>query len=230
MNGTVIQSRGLVAGYGSMSVVQNLDLHVSSGEVVALLGPNGAGKTTTVMTLAGHLPAMGGEVRLFGAPVASPLYRRVRAGLALVAEQRTVFMNLTVAENLRVNRGNTDLALELFPELEPHLRRRVGMLSGGQQQILALARAVSRSPSVVLADELSFGLAPVLVDRVLSAVRTMADRGVGVLLVEQHVHKALEIADRGYVLRHGEVHMEGAASWLRSKSDEIRQSYLAADA
>ena len=225
---TVIASHALRAGYGAMCVVPSLDLEVGSGEVVALLGPNGAGKTTTVMTLAGLLPTIGGEVRLFDKRVKSPLHRRVRAGLGLITEQRTVLMNLTVAENLRVSRGNTDLALELFPELEPHLKRRVGMLSGGQQQMLALARVFSRSPSVVLADELSLGLAPLLVNRLLQAVRAMADRGVGVLLVEQHVHKALQIADRGYVLRHGEVHMAGPASLLRSKSDDIRRAYLAA--
>lgn len=223
----VIEARRLNAGYGSVVVVDELDLRVERGEVVALLGPNGAGKTTTLLTLAGELPALGGEVRLFGQDAKSlPLYKRARAGLGLITEERTVLMNLTVAENLRVNRGDPDRACELFPELIPHMKRKVAMLSGGQQQILALARAFSRNATALLADELSLGLAPLLVNRLLSAVRTIADQGTGVLLVEQHIHKALELADRAYVLVQGKVQISGTASELRGRMADIQDSYL----
>jgi ABC-type branched-subunit amino acid transport system ATPase component/ABC-type branched-subunit amino acid transport system permease subunit len=227
---TVLEARGLDAGYGQIRIVRSLDLEVRAGEIVALLGPNGAGKTTTLLTLAGELPPLGGEVFLHGAATTAPFYQRVRGGLGLVSEERTVLMRMTVAENLRVNQGDSDLALELFPELEPHLKRRVGMLSGGQQQMLSLARALSRRPSVLLADELSLGLAPLIVDRLMSAVRTAADEGVGVLLVEQHIHRALEVADRSYLLLHGQVELSGDADDLADRIDEIQGAYLSSTA
>jgi branched-chain amino acid transport system ATP-binding protein len=223
----VIQTRGLKAGYGATAIVRDLDLEVRAGEVVALLGPNGAGKSTSILTIAGELPMLGGEVYLHGQKTTGPLYQRVRAGLGLITEERTVLMRMTVAENLRVNRGDSDLAIELFPELEPHLKRRVGMLSGGQQQMLALARALSRRPTALLADELSLGLAPLVVDRLLAAVRKAADEGVGVLLVEQHIHKALEIADRCYIMRRGEIELEGSAAELTNRLDDIQKLYFA---
>src|SRR5205085_3122741 len=176
----VIAARGLRAGYGATVVVRDLDLEVRAGEVTALLGPNGAGKTTTLMTLSGDLPALGGEVRFGGVATTSRLHHRARQGLALVTEQRAVFTRLTVEENLRIGRCDRRIALELFPELEPHLKRRVGLLSGGQQQMLALARALSRSPKLLLADELSLGLAPLVVERLLTAVRDAANDGVAV--------------------------------------------------
>jgi ABC-type branched-subunit amino acid transport system ATPase component len=222
----VLETRGLVAGYGSTAIVRGLDLEVKAGEVVALLGPNGAGKTTSLLTLAGELPALGGDIYLHGEKTTAPLYRRVRAGLGLVSEERTVLMRMTVAENLRVNRGDSAYALELFPDLEPHLKRRVGMLSGGQQQMLALSRALSRRPTVLLADELSLGLAPLIVNRLLDVVRAAADEGVGVLLVEQHVHKALEIADRVYVLNRGRVQLSGSGVELRDRIEEVQSTYL----
>jgi branched-chain amino acid transport system ATP-binding protein len=226
---TLIEARCLIAGYGAITIVDNLDLHVDAGEVVALLGPNGAGKTTTVMTLAGELPPLGGEVFLNGERTTAPLYRRARSGLGLITEERTVFMSMSVAENLRVNRGDVELALELFPELVPHLKRQVGMLSGGQQQILALARAFSRKSTIILADELSLGLAPIIVNRLLGAIRAIADRGAAVLLVEQQIHKALKYVDRGYVLRQGRIGMEGDVKFLEQHLDEIRRTYLEAE-
>jgi branched-chain amino acid transport system ATP-binding protein len=209
VKGPLIGADELDAGYGSTVVVRDLSLHVDEGEVVALLGPNGAGKTTTLRALCGELPALGGKVLMDGAPTSAPLFRRVRAGLGLVSEERSVLMGLTVLENLRVSRCDIDLALDLFPELEEHLRRRAGQLSGGQQQMVALARALARRPKALLADELSFGLAPRVIDHLLSAVRAAADRGLGVLLVEQHVHKVLAIADRAYVMRQGRVVLHG---------------------
>jgi ABC-type branched-subunit amino acid transport system ATPase component len=225
----LIQTEKLCAGYGTATVVRDLDLEVNPGEVVALLGPNGAGKTTTLMTIAGELPTLGGRVLLNGKETKAPLHLRVREGLGVVSEERTVLMRLTVAENLKVCRGDVDHAIELFPELKEHYNRRVGMLSGGQQQMLSLARALSRRPTMLLADELSLGLAPLVVTRLLDAVRKVADEGVGVLLVEQHIHKALEVADRAYVLRLGEIQLAGSASDLLARIGEVQQAYFTAE-
>lgn len=226
----VLEARGLTAGYGSSAViVRDLDLNVAPGEVVALVGPNGAGKTTTILTLCGELTPLGGEVWMHGVPTTAPLHLRARQGLGLVTEERSVLMSMTVAENLRVGRCDRERVRALFPELEEHMGRRVGLLSGGQQQMLALARALARDTSVLLADELSLGLAPIVVDRLLRAVRAAADAGVGVLIVEQHVHKAMEIADRVYVMRRGHIEMSGTTAELRDRVEEIQASYLAAD-
>ncbi len=222
----LMKATGLCAGYGPARVVRNVDLEIRRGEVVALLGPNGAGKTTTLLTLAGELPCQAGEIHLGGELTHAPLHKRARSGLGLVTEERTVLMQLTVDENLRVNRGDAARALELFPELAEHRSRKVGMLSGGQQQMLALARTLSRNPKVLLADELSLGLAPIIVDRLLQAVRAAADEGLGVLLVEQHIHKALEIADRVYVLQRGEIKLEGTAAEIKSRTQEITDVYF----
>ncbi|MCU1481266.1 MAG: transporter related protein [Subtercola sp.] len=226
----IIEARGLSAGYGKVVIVRDLDLSIEPGEIVALLGPNGAGKTTTLMTLAGALTPLGGDVELFGRPTTAPLHKRVQSGLGVIGEERTVLMGLTVAENLRVCRSDTARALELFPELEAHLHRKVGLLSGGQQQMLALARVLSRNPSVILADELSLGLAPVIVKRLLQALRAAADTGVGVLLVEQHVREALAIADRVYVLQRGRVVLSGQAAEIADRVGDLQASYFAADA
>jgi len=223
----LLEARGLVAGYDKVVVVRDVDLEVSAGELVALLGPNGAGKTTTLLTLAGDLRALGGTVSCLGLDGNASLHQRARAGLALVTDARAVFTRMTVAENLRVFRTTPEAVVELFPELEVHLGSRVALMSGGQQQMLALGLALSRSPAVVLADELSMGLAPMIVDRLFAALRTAADRGAGVLLVEQHVHKAMAIADRVYVMDRGGISISGSAAELRRRVDAIQSSYLA---
>jgi branched-chain amino acid transport system ATP-binding protein len=221
----LLEARGLAAGYHGHPVVNDLDLTVAAGEVVALLGPNGAGKTTTLMTLAGHLRPIGGEVLRKGEPTTAPLFRRARGGLALVTEERSVFMRLTTADNLRVGGGDVAQALELFPELQPLMKRLAGQLSGGEQQMLTLARALSRNPDLVIADELSLGLAPLIVTRLWQALRKAADeRGVGVLIVEQHIHQAMRYADRIYVLRRGAVVLSGTVDEVSPKID---QAYLA---
>ncbi len=225
----LLETRELRAGYGNVEVVHGIDLRVDSGEVVALLGPNGAGKTTTLTTVAGELAPLGGDIRLLDCGRRDPLHIRARRGLAIVTQERAVLMELTAAENLRVSRCDTSRAVELFPELEDHLERRVGLLSGGQQQMLALARCLSRSSRLLLVDELSLGLAPLVVDRLLRAVRGAADAGIGVLLVEQHVHKALAIADRIVVMTRGTIVLEGSANEFRGRLDEIQDAYLRGD-
>jgi ABC-type branched-subunit amino acid transport system ATPase component len=226
----VLSADRLRAGYGDVEIVRDLDLHVDEGEVVALLGPNGAGKTTTISTLSGELRALGGEVRLFGSRTDAPLHMRARKGLGVVSQERGVLMDLTARENLRVSRCDVDRALELFPELEPHLNRRVGLLSGGQQQMLALARSLARECRLLLVDELSLGLAPLVVDRLLRTVRAAADGGTAVLLVEQHIHKALSVADRVLVMTRGIIALEGNAADLGGRLDDIQDAYLRAGA
>lgn len=224
---TLIECRGLTAGYGALAVVRDLDLRVDAGEVVALIGANGAGKTTTLLTLAGGLSPLGGEVRWKGDVVKSPMHARCRNGLGYLTEERSVITNLTTKQNLRLADVSVDAAVELFPALEALMDRKAGLLSGGEQQMLSLARALGRQPELLLADELSLGLAPTLVDRLLAAVRDAADQhGVGVLLVEQHVHKALSQADRVYVMQRGNIVLAATAAEAREKIGEIEGSYL----
>jgi branched-chain amino acid transport system ATP-binding protein len=223
----VLEARGLTAGYGPQPVVHGVDLVVEPGEVVTLLGRNGAGKTTTLLALSGELPLMEGSVLLDGKPTRHPLHRRARGGLAYVTEERSVFKTMSARDNLRIGDADPDAALALFPELEKRLDVRGGLLSGGEQQMLTLARALSRKPRLLLADELSLGLAPLVVRRLLEAVRAAADqRGTGVLLVEQHVRKALLYAERAYVMRRGRIVMSGAAADLRERIAEIEESYF----
>lgn len=226
-NEALVEVANLRAGYGEAAVVRDLYLEVRKGEIVALVGPNGAGKTTTLLTIAGELAPLGGTITFSGDTRRRRLHQRARAGLGLVTEERSVFMGLTTLENLRVGRGDIDFALDLFPELRTKLSTVAGLLSGGEQQMLTLGRALSRKTSLLLVDELSLGLAPLAVDRLLTAVRSAADDGLGVLLVEQHIDKVLRIADTGIVMRRGTVEMRGAAPELRGRLGEIESSYLA---
>ncbi len=226
--GVLLQTKNLRAGYGPVVVVHDLNIEVGAGEVVALLGSNGAGKTTTLLTLSGDIPSLGGQVLFDGRVTSAPLHRRARRGLGFVTEERSVFMGLTTEENLRVGRGEREQALNLFPELASRLNVKAGLLSGGEQQMLSLARSLSRSPKLLLADELSLGLAPLVVDRLLRAVRNAANEGVGVLLVEQHVRKVLNYADRGYVMRRGQIVLTGAGGDLRRQLEDIESTYLSA--
>ena len=222
----VLEAAGLSAGYGPIPVIKSLDLSVMAGEIVTLLGANGAGKTTTLMALAGLLAPSAGMVKLNGKATRSPLHLRSRQGLAYVPEQRGIFRNLTTMENLRLGRGDPQAALELMPELRKLLDRRAGLLSGGEQQMLSLARALASKPVVLLCDELSLGLAPIIVARLLAAIQTASRQGVAVLLVEQHVEAALSVAQRAYVLRRGAIVMSGDAAHVRSRLDEVEASYL----
>lgn len=224
---SALEAVGLDAGYGRLVVVRELDLCVHPGEVVALLGRNGAGKTTTLATLAGLLPALGGEVLLSGVSTAAPLQDRVRRGLALVTDSRSVFSRLSVRDNLRLGRGAPEHALGLFPELGPLLNLQAGLLSGGQQQMLAIGRALAAGPDVLLVDELSLGLAPLVVGRLLEAVRAAADRGAAVLLVEQYARLVLDVVDRAYLLVNGTVAMHGSAEEFRRDLGDIERHYLA---
>lgn len=224
----LLQTRSLKCGYLNRAIVQGVNLKVHRGEVVCLLGPNGAGKTTTLLTIAGELTPVDGIVMFDNTPTFTPMYQRIRrGGIGLVTEERLVFTKLSARDNLRVGGGSVEAALELFPELEPRLGVRGGMLSGGEQQMLALARALSRQPSILLADELSLGLAPIVVDRLLGAVRNVADTtGTGALIVEQHARKALAVSDRMYLMARGQILLELPAAEALSRLDEIEETYL----
>ncbi|HUN32463.1 MAG TPA: ABC transporter ATP-binding protein [Trebonia sp.] len=228
----VLELDGVSIAYDRAPVVRDLTLTVRPGEVVALLGANGAGKTTTLRGISGLLKVTSGRIRLAGEDLAgtSPA-ARARRGIAHVPHDRGIFFGLTVAEHFRLDGLATparqQAAFEHFPALAGLRTRRAGLLSGGEQQMLALARAFAREPRVLMLDEMSLGLAPVVVERLLPVVSGLAaSKGVGVLLVEQHVHLALRIAHRGYILSHGELVASGTAGELARDGALLEASYL----
>lgn len=234
-----LECRALTTGYTKQRpCVRGVDLTVQAGEITCLLGPNGAGKTTLLMALAGLLPRFDGEVVVGDHAVRGGNPRdAVRAGLVLVADDRALFRNLSTEQNLRLavpqrslRAGAVREVIEHFPSLEKRLKVDAGRLSGGEQQMLAIGRAILQRPKVLLIDELSMGLAPVIVDEILSVLRGFATDGdMAVVLVEQHVHLALRAADRAAVLVHGSIVLEDSAESLRSDPRRIEAAYLGED-
>ena len=228
----LLETKSLTSGYDGVPAIRGVDIAVHPGEVVGLLGANGAGKTTTLLTVSGIIPAQSGQVFVDGKDVTRLRPHRVaRLGVAHGPEERALFYGLTVAENLRLGARKTKAdmraALRHTPALEDLLDRRAGLLSGGEQQMLAIARALQARPRLLMVDEMSLGLAPLVVRFLL---KTLADvvreEGVAVLLVEQHVNLALDLVDRAYVLAKGSVVVEESARVLREVPDILAAKYL----
>ena len=229
----VLTCNGLDAGYvPGRPVLRNVDISLEGGKVLALLGPNGAGKTTLLLTIAGLQPPLAGHIGLGGAPVRPGSPRAaVKAGLVLVPDDRSLFKGLTVAENLKLasRRGGTtiEMIFDYFPDLKRRGKVAAGNLSGGEQQMLAIGRALMQDPKVLLVDELSMGLAPVIVESLLPVIRRVVDEtGAACVMVEQHVMLALEIADTAMVLAHGDIALRGDAKELAADDARIERAYL----
>lgn len=226
---TALNVVGMSAGYGTQPVVEDINLSVKAGTVTALFGANGAGKSTTLKAISGAIGVMAGSVAINGTVTTAPLYQRARKGLSYITEERSVFKGLTVEENLRVGGVDIPTVLTLFPELEKRLHIKAGLVSGGEQQMLSLGRAMVRGPNLILADELSLGLAPLVVTRLFKALRTAAsETGLGVLLVEQHVRKALDYVDHVYVMKRGHIEMDLTVAEAKLRIDDIENAYLSA--
>jgi branched-chain amino acid transport system ATP-binding protein len=227
----------LAVSYGDSQVLVDVGFELQQGEIVALVGANGAGKTTLLRTLTGLVSPRAGTITFDGRPVlAVPPYERAKLGLAMVPEGRRLFQGLTVRQNLELGAraapdashkaDDIDFVFKLFPELVRLQNRLSGLLSGGEQQMCAIGRALMARPKMLLVDEMSLGLAPVIVERIAGVIRTInSDRGVSILLVEQDVGLALEIAERGYVLDTGRIVIDGPSSELLLR-DDIRAAYL----
>ena len=233
----MLSVRQLGVRYGEIEAVKGIDLAVAEGAIVALLGANGAGKSSTLLGLVGLVPATG-EIALAGHSIAKATPEDIaRLGIALVPEGRRVFPSLTVAENLllggAVHSGRHDTKaaetrlLDRFPILRERYRQKAGLLSGGEQQMLAIARALMSGPKLLLLDEPSLGLAPQVVDSVFDLIAELRAQGLTILLVEQNAARALEIADHGYVLVNGKIELEGTGAELAS-SERVKEAYLAA--
>jgi branched-chain amino acid transport system ATP-binding protein len=227
----MLSLESVTAGYGESMVLRGVDFSVGDGEVVALLGPNGAGKSTLLRTATGFVRPRSGRIIFSGDDLTgSAPYKFVREGICHLPEGRGIFPSLTVKENLTIQARGQDLgqsvaeATELFPVLGDRLRQVAGSLSGGEQQMLALSRAYITRPKLVLVDEASLGLAPLIVDRIFDVLGRFVERGVSLVVVEQYVQKALDLAKRVYILSRGEIIHVGKASEI--EPDEIYEKYL----
>lgn len=227
----------LTSGYGQVEVVRNLSLNVNPGEIVAVLGPNGAGKSTLLKTIVGLIPPQSGAIVFQGRPIERQAPERVLEwGISLVPEGRRVFAGLTVLENLRMGAylerdadnivNRIDYTFTLFPRLKERRRQLAGTLSGGEQQQLAIARALMSKPKMLLLDEPSLGLAPVIVEVVIELINGLRKDGLTIILVEQNIHQALEISDRAYVLVNGSIRMSGKADQLLETGLDMEKAYL----
>lgn len=235
-SGERLAIESLSVARGGRTVVREVSLEISAGEVTALLGPNGAGKSSMVLAIGGVLKPLGGKIVLDDQDLAGRRPERIRAaGIAIVPEGRRLLPELTVAENLRVAtytlsgadaEAGRKRALELFPELEKRLDYSARSLSGGEQQMVVLAQAMVSRPRFVLIDELSLGLAPVVVNRLVPTIRSFAESGIGVLLIEQFATLALGLANRAYVMESGRIRFSGTASQLRANPELLQSAYL----
>ncbi len=236
MSVSVLALRDLTVARGGRPVVQGVSLEIPPGEVTALLGPNGAGKSSLVLAVGGVLRPAGGSVTLDGRDLCGRRPERIRhAGVAVVPEGRRLLSDLTVEDNLRVAtyaltaaeaRAGRAYARELFPELDKRLEVQARSLSGGEQQMLVLAQALVSKPRFVLIDELSLGLAPLIVQRLIPTIRTVAESGVGVLLIEQFATVALGLAERAYIMDRGRIRFSGLASELKAAPELLQTAYL----
>ena len=233
----LLEIENLKVSYGGIQALRGIDLNIRQGELVALIGSNGAGKTTTLKALAGLLNCTASKLHYDGKSLQHiPVHQRVSAGMALVPEGRGIFARLTVMENLQMgaytrsddaNENDLDRMYELFPRLAERRTQLAGTLSGGEQQMVAIARALMSRPKLLMLDEPSMGLAPMMVVKIFETIRDISAQGVSILLVEQNAKLALEVAQRGYVLESGAITLSGAASELLG-SDAVQRAYLGA--
>jgi branched-chain amino acid transport system ATP-binding protein len=232
----MLEIAGLKVNYGGIKAVKGIDLEVRAGELVTLIGANGAGKTTTLKAITGLLPPSGGEIRYLGASLAGkPTFKLLGEGLAMVPEGRGVFSRMTIVENLRMGAyvrndeagimADIDRMFVTFPRLKERAAQLAGTMSGGEQQMLAMARALMSKPKLLLLDEPSMGLSPIMVDKIFEVVREIRSQGMTILLVEQNARLALQAADRGYVMESGLITMTGAAASMLD-DPKVRAAYL----
>ena len=236
MTTTLLKITGLQVAYGGIKAVKGVDLHVNEGELVTLIGSNGAGKTTTMKAITGSLPPASGDIEYLGKSIKGKgAWDLVRDGLAMVPEGRGVFSRMTIIENLQmgayIRNDKAEIAADMekmftiFPRLRERKDQLAGTMSGGEQQMLAMGRALMSRPKVLLLDEPSMGLSPIMVDKIFEVVRDVSAQGVTILLVEQNASRALGIADRGYVMESGIVTMNGNAKELLN-DPRVRAAYL----
>ncbi|MCD4814856.1 MAG: ABC transporter ATP-binding protein [Methanosarcinales archaeon] len=219
--------------YGSVKILWDVDFHIDKGEIITIIGPNGAGKTTIVKTIMGLLKPTSGTIEFNGNPIhLAPTHKIVEGGIALVPEGRELFPRMTIMENLQMGAYTSDKkedtlkwVFNLFPRLEERQKQSAGTMSGGEQQMLAIARGLMSRPKLLILDEPSLGLAPIMVKTVFEIVKTLNTQGVTVLLVEQNIHHALEASNRGYVLETGRITLEGASSELLD-NNHVKEAYL----
>jgi len=233
---SMLELKGIHAGYGEFRVLHDVNMHVDKGEIVALIGPNGAGKTTTLRTVLGMTTLYEGKVFFKGEDITKvPTHKRVEKGIAMVPEGRGIFTPLTVYENLLAGaytkraeeklQESLEFVFTLFPKLKERKNQIAGTLSGGEAQMLAIARALMSRPELLLLDEPSLGLAPKIVLEVFDVIRRLREEGVTILIVEQHVKNSLETADRAYVMETGRIVLEGEARSLL-KDERLKKAYL----